>query len=279
MPDNGSDKLIARAQALHAVCIPMLVERMRLAPEDVHQLRLSVKELVALWQVLRPFLTEGQADAASLDIGRAAKLLAGPRDQYVQIRTMNKQLRRAGGEELAALRHARELLIAQYADPPEETLMTADIVSRFAQDRERWQALALTCSRRELIRHGYGRLCRKARKRFRKAARSGSAADWHRLRRWTKHLAALALPVAADDNTAAAAAKRYADLAEKLGDLHDLHVLAANLRSLPDQEKTSLRQAIELVEQRADALQKKCHRKSRRVFGERSNLEEAEAII
>lgn len=279
MPDNGSEKLITRAQALHVGCIPMLVEQLRLAPADVHRLRITVKELVALWQVLRPFLTEGQADAASLDIGRAAKLLAGARDQYVQIKTLDKQIRRAGEVELTALQYARQLLIAQYPYSPEEALMTADIVSRFAQDRERWQALALACGRSELIRHGYGRLYRKARKRFRKADRSGSAADWHSLRRWTKYLAALALPVAADDSRADAAAKHYADLAGKLGDLHDLHVLAASLKSLPDHEESLISQAIALVEQRADSLQRKCHRKSRRLFCARQKLEEAESIL
>ncbi|MDO9319823.1 MAG: CHAD domain-containing protein [Gammaproteobacteria bacterium] len=279
MPDNGSERLIKRAQALHAGCMSLLVEQVRLAPADVHQLRLSVKGLVALWQVLKPFLAEGQADAASLDIGHAAKLLSGARDQYVQIKTLDKQIRRAGEEELSALQLARELLIAQHSDLPEDALMTADIASRFAQDRERWQRLELGCSRRELIRDGYGRLYRKARKRFLKAARSGNAVDWHSLRRWTKYLAALALPVAADDSNAESAAKRYADLAGKLGDLHDLHVLAASLKSLPDHDESSIHQAIAVLEQRADLLQSTCHRKSKRLFRVRPKSKEAESIL
>jgi len=279
MPDNGSERLIKRAQALHAGCTPLLVEQIRLAPADVHQLRLAVKGLVALWQVLRPFLAEGQADAASLDIGGAAKLLSGARDQHVQIKTLDKQIRKAGEDELSALQQARELLIAQHSVPPEEALMTADIVSRFAQDRERWQMLELACGRRELIRDGYGRLYRKARKRFRKAAKSGSAVDWHSLRRWTKYLAALALPVAVDDSSAEAAAKRYADLAGKLGDLHDLHVLAASLKSLPDHDESSIHQAIAVVEQRADLLQSKCYRTSKRLFRARPKLKEAEFVL
>lgn len=278
MPDKGSEMLIKRAQALHAGCAPLLVAEMRLAPADVHQLRLSVKGLVALWQVLKPFLAKGQADTASLDIGGASKLLAGARDQYVQIKTLDRLIRRAG-EELSALQQARELLIARHSVPPEEALMTADIVARFAQDRDRWQSLELACGRHELIHDGYGRLYRKAHKRFRKAARSGSAVDWHSLRRWTKYLAALALPVAVDDSGTEAAAKRYADLAGTLGDLHDLHVLAASLKSLPDHDEASIRHAVALVEQRADLLQSKCYRISKRLFRARPTLKEAESIL
>jgi CHAD domain-containing protein len=279
MPDKGNDTLINRAHALHVGCAPLLVEEMRLTPADVHQLRLSVKGLVALWQVLKPFLKEGQADAGSADIGGAAKLLSGARDQHVQTTTMDKQIRKAGEEEMAALQQAREQLIAQQPDLLDDVVMTADIVFRFAQDRERWQRLELDCGRSELIRDGYGRLYRKARKSYRQAARSGNPADWHRLRRWTKYLAALAMPVAVDDSNAETAAKRYAKLARKLGDLHDLHVLAASLKSLPDHEKPLLRQAIALVEQQADSLQSKCQRKSKRLFRARPKLKEAESIF
>lgn len=279
MPDKGHDRLISRAQALHVECAPLLVEEIHLAPADVHQLRLSVKGLVALWQVLKPFLKEGQADAASAEIGGAAKLLSGARDQHVQTTTMDKQIRKAREEELAALQQAREQLIAKQPDALEDTVMTADIVSRFAQDRERWQRLELDCGRRELIRDGYGRLYRKARKSYRQAAGSGNPADWHRLRRWTKYLAALAMQVAADDSRAEVAAKRYAQLAGKLGDLHDLHVLAASLKSLPDHEEPLIRQAIALVEQRADSLQGKCQRKSKRLFRARPKLKEAASIF
>jgi CHAD domain-containing protein len=201
------------------------------------------------------------------------------RDQHVQTTTMDKQIRKAGEEELAALQQAREQLIAEQPDALDDTVMTAEIVSRFAQDRERWQRLELDCGRRELIRDGCGRLYRKARKSYRQAARSGNPADWHRLRRWTKYLAALAMPVAVDDSNAEAAAKRYAELARKLGDLHDLHVLTASLKSLPDQEKPLIRQAIALVELRADSLQSKCQRKSKRLFRARPKLKEAEAIF
>lgn len=267
MSNKGGKRLIRRAQALHVKFAPLLVEQTRLAPADVHQLRLSVKELAALWQILKPFLAEGQADAASRDIRRAAKLLAPARDQHARLKTLDKWIRKAGKEDVPALRRIREQLVAQHSDLTEEALMTADIVSRFAQDRELWQGLELSCGRRELIRDGYyGRLYRKARKRFRQAARSGNAEDWHRLRRWTKYLAALARAVIVDDSSANAAAKHYANLAGKLGDLHDLHMLAASLRALPNQDEPSTRLAIELAEQRADSLQSKCHRKARRLF-------------
>lgn len=279
MSGKGSERLIKRAQALHKTVAPLLVEQRQLTPDDVHQLRVSVKELAALWQVLKPFLAKGQADTARKDIGCAGKLLARARDQYARLETLDKRIRMAEKDELPALQQVREQLIAQQADSTEEGLMTADFIARFAQDLERWQGLDLAFGTRELIRDGYGRLYRKARKLYQQAANSGKAEDWHRLRRWTKYLASLALPVGADNSNAKAAAKHYADLAAKLGDLHDLHVLAASLKALPTSDELSIRQAIKLVEQRADSLQGKCQKKSRLLFRARPKSKEAESIL
>lgn len=242
-------------------CDPLLRQHV-LSPADVHKLRVSVKELQALWQVLKPFLTKGQAKNATKDIGYAAKLMAGSRDQYVLVKTLDKLIRKANKEDVSVLRQARDLLVAQQTDLSEEILMMEDIVSRFALDYKRWQRLELTCSKRELMRDGFGRLCRKAGKRFRQAAKSENAEDWHRLRRWVKYMA-LALPAVTDDDDAKRLAKRYADLAKKLGDLHDLDVLAASLHELSE---PSIHSAIPLAEHQADKLKKKCYRQSERLF-------------
>lgn len=268
MSKRGSKRVIDRAGTLHAACAPELVEQTRLAPVDVHRLRVSVKELRALWQVLKPFLSGGQADAASRDIGRAAKQLAGARDQFVRVKTLDKLMRKAREEERQSLGRAREQLVALQPESAEEALATADIVSLFAQDRERWQGLDLACGRRELIDYGYGRLYRRGRKRFQRAVDSGEDEDWHQLRRWTKYLA-LALPLIADKGATRKAAKRYARLAEKLGDLHDLDELKYSLQALPGPGEASNRQAILIVVERADALRGECHKRSKRLFRSR----------
>ena len=265
MPKRGSKRVIDRAGALHATCAPDLVEQTRLAPVDVHRLRVSVKELRALWQVLKPFLPGGQADAASRDIARAAKLLAGARDQFVRVKTLDKLMRKTGEEDRQSLGHAREQLVALQPESAEEALVTAEIVSLFAQDRERWRRLDVACGRRELIDYGYGRLYRRGRKRFQRAVESGEDEDWHRLRRWTKYLA-LALPLVADKGGTQKAAKRLARLAEKLGDLHDLDELRYSLQALPEPEAASNRPAIAIVTERADALRGECHKRSKRLF-------------
>ena len=138
-------------------------------------------------------------------------------------------------------------------------MLKAEIVSDFIHDRQRWHDLELSCGERELMRDGYGRLYRKARKCFHRAAASGKAEDWHRLRRWVKYLA-LSLPVIADDSKAKALAARYAKLGRQLGDLNDLDVLASRLKQLPDSRAMSPREAIAMIEQRALAQQKKCHK-------------------
>lgn len=268
MSEKGSEQVIRRAKTLHEACEPMLVKGGELSPADVHTLRVSIKELRALWQVLKPFLPEGQADDATRDIGHAAKLFAGDRDQYVLVKTMDKQIRKARAEEKPLLQQAREQLFALQPDSSNEALMLDDIVSRFIEDRKRWQGLELACGKRKLICDGCGRLYRKARKRFRRAAESGKSEDWHRLRRWTKYLA-LVLPVVANESSVRATAKYYADLADKLGDLHDLDVLAASLQKLPALEDPPIRQSIAMVEHRADKLQKKCHKKAKRLFNTR----------
>ncbi|SDT91357.1 CHAD domain-containing protein [Halopseudomonas salegens] len=269
MPGNSTKPLIRRAEALHRQCALVFANRLQLTPSDVHCLRVSIKELRALWQVLKPFMAKGQADTASREIGRAAKQLAKARDQHVQLKTLDKRIRKAQGAELASLRCARDQLAAQQPEVPEQALLKAEIVSGFIHDRQRWHDLKLSCGKRELMHDGYGRLYRKARKCFHRAAASGNnAEDWHRLRRWVKYLA-LALPVLADDNKARALAGRYARLARQLGDLNDLDVLATSLKQLPDKNDMSTYQAIALVEQRADVLQSKCHKKSRRLFGQK----------
>ncbi len=258
-------RLVRHAEALHQECALVFARRLQLTPADVHRLRVSVKELRALWQVLKPFQAKGQANTASREIGKAAKQLAAARDQHVQLKTLDKRIRKAQGAELSALRMARDQLAAEQPEVPEQAVLKAEIVSGFIHDRQRWHDLELSCGKRELMRNGYGRLYRKARKCFHRAAASGKAEDWHRLRRWVKYLA-LSLPVLADDSKAKVLAARYAKLGRQLGDLNDLDVLASSLKQLPDKNAMSTHQAIALVEQRADALQKKCHKRASRLF-------------
>ncbi|TVP90431.1 MAG: CHAD domain-containing protein [Pseudomonadaceae bacterium] len=265
MAGKSRKRLIKRAEALHKASALLLARETPLSPSHVHQLRVSIKELRALWQMLQPFLAPGEAARASRDIGRAAKRLATARDQHVQLKTLDKRIRKAQDAELQSLRRARDQLSARQADAPEQPLLIEDIAVRFAQDRQRWQDLELTCGRRELMRKGYGRLYRKARKCFRRASKGGSAEDWHRLRRWVKYLA-LALPVIADDSVTKATSRRYARLAEKLGELNDLDVLATRLKQLSGKNGKSACQAIAQVEQRAERVQKKCHKQARRLF-------------
>lgn len=269
--------MIKHAQALHQNIASLLIDQALLSPADVHQLRVAVKELQALWQCLKPHLAKGQADVACSSIGRAAKLLADVRDQRVQLDTLEVRISKAGAEELPSLRSAREQLISQ-SGCIKKAVMTAEIGSLFAQDLARWQALELECGRRELIDKGYWRLYRNARKCFRNAAASGKAEDWHRLRRWTKYLA-LVTPVIAKGGDDSVAAKRYSSLAEKLGELHDLQLLATALRSLSDQDSPATCQAIEVIEKQADLLQRKCYNKSRRLFSARKRSKVTRSVL
>jgi CHAD domain-containing protein len=277
MSDKYGNTLIGHAQALHQSCAPLLTVQARLSAGDVHQLRVLAKELRALWQLLKPLLAKGQADAASRSIWHAAKLLADVRDQQVQLDTLEQQIGKAGEEELPALRRARAQLVTQ-TGCSKQTVVTAATASAFAQDLARWQALELDSSERELIGDGYGRLYRNACKRYLQALESGNAEDWHSLRRWTKYLA-LVTPVIAEDDGANVLTKRYSVLAEKLGNLHDLEVLTAALRVLPDQDKPSTIQAIAMMEQRADSLQRKCCRKARWLFGTKTKSKGGKSIF
>lgn len=268
MPDRGSNRIIRHALAVHEQRAPLIVKRRQLTPDEVHDLRVSVKELRALWQVLHQFLPAGQADDASRSIAGAAKLLAGARDLHIQRRMLDKLQALAREEAQASFRRARELLLSQYQNVTEEALMTAEMVLRLTQDRTRWQQLELSCGRKKLIRIGYGRLYRKARKYWLKANESGHAEDWHRLRCWAKYLA-LAIPVIGESRDAGNAVKSYSRLAEKLGELHDLDVLVASLRALAGYEEGSATEVITLAEQRAASLRSWCRKKSARLFSER----------
>ena len=93
MAGKTRKKLLRHVEGLHQQCGLVFARRVQLTPSDVHYLRVSVKELRALWQVLKPFLAKGQADTASRQIGKAAKQLAAARDQHVQLKTLDKGIR------------------------------------------------------------------------------------------------------------------------------------------------------------------------------------------
>lgn len=86
-------------------------------------------------------------------------------------------------------------------------------------------------------------------------------------------------PVIAKGSDYSVAAKRYSSLAEKLGELHDLQLLATALRSLPDQDSPATCQAIEVMEKQTNILQQKCYKKSGRLFSARKRSKVTRSVL
>ncbi|MCH8498904.1 MAG: CHAD domain-containing protein [Marinobacter sp.] len=252
-------RLQGRALALHQDCHALIIHGKELRPRDVHRLRVNMKELRALWQVIKPFTDAALVAQANLQLAGTARELAGARDLHVGQKTLDRLMRKAPTRVKPALSHSRERFtlyqtaLSTTPSPPSHLPVTLH------EDSVRWQSLMIQASKRELVSRGYGGLYKSARKQFKLAAQGHQKEDWHKLRKWTKYLG-LTLPLIHKDNRMHEPAKAFAKLSEKLGELHDLDHLADWLTALNNSSDPLLTEAVTYIEHKADQLRRRCGR-------------------
>lgn len=210
--------------------------------EPVHEARKSLKKVRSALRLLRGMIPEADRKAANTACREAAARLSGARDAEVKLGTLAKAIgpdaepagagRWRGELESEADSHRGQLT----ADGLAEIEAAIDGVAREFRGRE-------VPGSTEQVAGNSGRAYRRGRKATKRAGRSGAAEDFHAWRKRAKdlryQLEILEPRLPAEFK---AARERAEELADLLGDLHDLDVLAEDLsgRGLAEPERSHL---------------------------------------
>lgn len=214
--------------------------------EPVHEARKSLKKARSALRLLRGVIPDADRKAANAVCRGAAAHLSGARDAEVKLETLAKtvgsEARPAGTErwqgelESEADTHRNELT-------PEGLAEVEAAIDRVAREFRGRQVPGST----EQVAGNAGRAYRRGRKAMKRAGKHSAAEDFHTWRKRAKdlryQLEILEPRLPADFKTTRERAEGLADL---LGDLHDLDVLAEDLagRSLAEPDRSRLEGVI-----------------------------------
>lgn len=236
-----------------------------LSADQVHEIRVGIKNLRALWRLSATWGKEKAARKRDRALKKAAALLSDARDSQVMLETLD-QLAAASHRdfEKEALAAVRERLAAD-TPAPTEPRPPADLAEVFLDDRDRWQAL-MPKGDGVMVRAGLVELYRNTRRRGLEAMAEDEPDTWHRFRKWAKYLQYQLTPLPLDGDELDL--KELRKLGQALGKLHDLHVLDGHLKRLGkakgDREAVAaVRQVI--GRQEADRASD-CGKRARRFF-------------
>ncbi|MBN8867391.1 MAG: CHAD domain-containing protein [Solirubrobacterales bacterium] len=245
---------VARVIAARAAQASAAVRRADAATDpaaDVHEARKSLKKIRSSLRLLRGTIPDQERKAANSSCREAAAGLAGARDATVKIETLDGVAPNLpGGSGGAAWRRDLEREADGHRDDltPDRLRRVTDLIEGVRIDFVGRDPGADP----EQVAGNLGRSYRRGRRAMRRARKSESAADLHAWRKRAKDLRYQLeileprLPEFADMR------RRAEELADKLGDLHDLDVLAGDLvgRGLGEAEAARLRESISEARER-----------------------------
>ncbi|MCC5888145.1 MAG: CHAD domain-containing protein [Gammaproteobacteria bacterium] len=160
---------------------------MGLVPADVHALRVSCKRLRALWRMLEPAFGTELTRPMERTLRDAAKQLAGQRQAWVLVKTLERLGRKASArkDRFLAVDLAADLAAALgTAEAP--TTSVPFLRQAFEQQPPALRALPRRPSVDDLI-AGIVSGAERARRHGRRARRRDEVERWHRCRRWVKY--------------------------------------------------------------------------------------------
>jgi len=174
--------IVAHAQTL------IDVSTAGLRPADVHALRVACKRLRALWRMLEPGFGPGVTRPAERALRDAARELAGQRQAWVLVKSLESLQHKAD-------RRQDRVLAADLAGRLTEALGAEAAVATpgpllrgvFGQQLPALAALPGGPPSVEDLLAGILHGAQRARKLGRRAGRRGEAVLWHRCRRWVKY--------------------------------------------------------------------------------------------
>jgi CHAD domain-containing protein len=228
----------------------------------VHEARKDLKKIRSVLRLVRDRLGD---DVFSSENGRfrdAGRMLSAPRDAEVKLATLDGLRERYSDEvpadasdRLGAALEADRDAVAQSDDGSREAAREA--IGLIEDGREQIDDWPLAGSGWKLVRGGLERSCRTGRKRFRETVADPSPEAVHEWRKRVKDLwYHLRLVRDAWRPVLGGLADEAHELADLLGDHHDLHVLATDAagRAELHQDGGGVTALLELVERRQDEL-------------------------
>lgn len=227
--------------------------------DRIHETRTRLKRARALLRLLRRVEPKA-ARAANRTLRDAMRPLSALRDADVRLATFDALVAHfgAGGAPGPAARVRRSLLELRHGEPA-----SAAVVAR----RLRAAATAARTVHRQLTRRpdltsedliaGLGATYAQARQAFRRSAEKGSATAFHEWRKRLKDLRyQLRLFRPAWPRVVKAFEREIADLADQLGDEHDLFLLRIALTRLESKHRPDTKPLLELLAARRAALRR-----------------------
>ena len=242
--------------------------------EDAHEARKSLKKARAALRMLRPALGETayrRENAVLRDASRAISVLRDAKAQLDVLASIrDRYARRWPADELAPLeqRMRAELeRLRALLHRPESNARRA--VALIEQSRRRVVRLTDRVLDPGDVDAALATIYRRGRKRFRRAANGAQEDALHEWRKQTKYLSnAIRLTSNGDAGERDAIAKRAERLADRLGDEHDLAVLAERVvHDEPALGALASSRLQRLIEQRREKLRRKALRLGAKVYG------------
>lgn len=215
---------IALAQVNKAIRLAASKERN--APASVHELRRISKRLRSLWRLVRP-LEAGKSLSKEADksLRDAARLLSRHRDAHIVRKTLRRIERNAktDSERKAVDRivKAWKTLASQKIAPRLPDIRWSKISTTLQQEAERWKTLQEQGEND--WREGVVQTYRKGRRLAGKAFADNRPEAFHSWRKWVKYLS-IQLDALSENGPKVDSGlrKKIAQLAERLGNYHDL---------------------------------------------------------
>ena len=232
---------------------------------QVHEARKCLKKVRSALRMLRGVIDDGQRQTANQTCREASRRLAGARDAEVKLATLETIAAEGTAAELRrhfereAEEHRAELTPQSLGDVARQI----ESVARDFRGRELPGA-------GEAIAGNVERSYRRGRKAMKKAAEAGRPEDFHRWRKRAKDLR-YQLEILEPEVSASFAdtRKQVEELADLLGDLHDLDVLAEDLeRREPGSD--DLGRLSALIAQARGAKARDCLEQGQKIYGAKS---------
>lgn len=242
------------------------------SPEGVHECRKVVKRVRAVLRLFEPKLTPKTFKACYRGIGEAADLLAGARESHVLKETILKLETRFGPVEALPLASLKSHLEQRDNEHPHvvDAALATKLAERFTEERKRLAALRFKARGFEALEPGFVRTYRLARQDFDAARRTANDEILHDLRKAVQwHWRQMALIEAVWPQYFAVHISACRQLAEILGDDHDLSVLLVELDRVPDFDQSSAAAIRALAMRRQDELRHQAYPMCERLFAEK----------
>lgn len=202
----------------------------RNAPASVHELRRISKRLRSLWRLVRPFAAE-KSQEADKSLRDAARLLSRHRDAHIVRKTLRRIERNAKTDSerkaVARIAEALKSLVDQKVAPRLPGIRWNRISKTLQQESERWKTLQEQGEND--WRKGVVQTYRKGRRLAVRAFTANRPEAFHSWRKWVKYLS-IQLDALSENGVEVDSKlrKKIAQLAERLGNYHDLD----NLRQM-----------------------------------------------